>query len=193
MNDENDSLPDPQEKSYVVPRSSYTLNNALRFQRFFDLAISTKQNVSLAIKPKEHPDYLAPSTLKNRMADALKWLSENDIKEFQVDSLYGQKDYVELKSNINIRDKQTSIEISYGFVRRKSRLSSYEPQITGPQVAEILDNLKDEIMNYLQDEKLQTPFYREGLNLTEEFQVWVRRVCAGMVYEITSNKITIVK
>lgn len=175
---------------FIVPRSGYTLHNALKWRTFFDAAIETKQNIFIETKPKNAAGYIEVSTMKNRITDGLKWLAEHNIDDFLENSSFKQEDYKDLKDNVNILHQQNGVLIRYKF-RKESRSSSNFNHSVINNAAQ--QDWQEELIKFLQNEHDTGPFHRNGLSLTDDQQNVVRKLAAGMEYEVTGTKITVVK
>lgn len=171
------------------PRSSYTIQSALRFKTFFDEAIKTHRDIVVKYKQPGEEGYLSPSTMHNRITDALRFLQDHP-NEFASEGDYTQEDYRGLRANVVMVPTEEGILIQFKTNRRRLPTSNFEYAVINKEAQQ---NWKEDLLSYLQDEQQQNPFYRDGLALREDDITWVRNMAAGMEFEITPNKITIVK
>src|SRR5260221_9747360 len=82
-------------RAIIIPRHSYSENNALRFINAFDKALLNKTDEFISCEYTN----LKINSLKQSGNDALLWLTNNEVSG----SKYKPKDYKELRLNIKLK------------------------------------------------------------------------------------------
>jgi len=179
----------PQTNRPIIKRSSYCINNAIRF-----LPIYTQAVVHMLDKSKINKDIivpfknqrLAPGTMKQRITDGLRWIIDhyNLFKDHAPESLPSIEYLLMLRGMIKFRHKIEGIIVSFPTSRITPDFHASE---------DLIETWKDKIESWLASS--ETILRLINLDLTTADIQWVRNLIEGTSIEISidNKSITMVK
>lgn len=191
-------------------RSTFTLKNALRFKKIFDIAVRDKKDLLINIKSGA-----SITAFHTKCSDALKWLityQDNEhVNTLGVNHIPGS--YQALRGGVKFKifeDKNdgNKIKIRLAFFANELIQDEYigtelvTPSDEDKLVQVVQDNnttpdkwKKDLIKGFVENEEMHTSgkiFKLKNLNLTLEDQQWAKDILSQMdyiVYDIDTDMI----
>lgn len=182
----------------IKNRSSYSINNVIRFKAFFDHIIENRESYFVAADRTG----LTPATLQQKISDALLYLcQEYDliVQEEQIPSedikKHSQLEYLALKGMVSFKivyKPTPGIDIVLKKLRgAKSSYKEEKKTIEAPK--EVDPNWKEEVMTFVETNKGMINI--EDLDLSPEDIQWVHNVLGAIncEYNVTQNEIVAAK
>jgi hypothetical protein len=182
-------------------RSSFSVQNALRFKRIFDQAIVNRKNVRIKIKG-------SPVAYHTKCSDALKWLMLFQDQE-HIDSLgnkHEQGAYARLRGEIKFRHLEKDPEyIRLSFVHFEQEPAYQEMDVEAAQ-SKSLDELRSEnklqigeswkeklLREFVESDDKSRVYKMEGLRLNEDEQAMAESILKQIpncVFDVDEVRIT---
>lgn len=168
-------------------RSTYSINNAVKFRPIFDEAIKSRQDIIIPFEGN-------PDTFHIKCSDALKWLIDNWDKEEYLhlrDENHKPKIYLQFRSEIRLRNTSEGLMILWNH----SPIVPHYYKVGEPSNGETKEGgWKDKLFTFL--ESKDTTLKLEGLYLSQEDIDWTTSTLgslSGVVFEVTTNKLIVAK
>lgn len=183
----------------TVRRSSYTPKNVLRFLLIFDRLLDQVKSKHITGGFIKYTDYadMKPTTLQNRITDALKWLMDNSDNPAQIAKLqpmvlkHKSDDYKLLRLIMKTRTEHQGIRLTI--------MAGITPDVfirdavdVGP--TQTARDWKIVLASFLQDSS-QKVTNINNCSVTPADEAWLASVTkeAGVEYMLVGDKLTLMK
>lgn len=181
----------------IKNRSSYSINNVIRFKSFFDHVIENRESYFVAADRTG----LSPATLQQKISDALLYLcQEYDliVQEEQIPpediKRHSQLEYLALKGMVSFKIVyKPTPGINIVLKRLRGAKTSYKEEIRHEVEVPKDSNWKEEVTSFIETSKGMLNI--NNLDLQPEDIQWVHNVLGAIncEYNVTQNEIVAAK